>query len=180
LTGILESLGRVLGWVKTRPVVLLVVVALGAGLAAGYHLGRRPTRQVEKAKTTATASADTSSTEKREEKRATARRALVERFDPATGILIERRTERERELSGVTAAVERQAHTEASATAERERVVEQSRASLRLRLDAGWSRLAPRPDVWGGAVELRVAGPVWVGAGYGSDKVARLSAAWEF
>ena len=60
-----------------------------------------------------------------------------------------------------------------------ERVTEYRRADFRLRVDAGWRSLQARPDLWTGAAELRVAGPLWLGAGYGTDKVARLSLAWE-
>jgi hypothetical protein len=176
VTGIL---GRALAWVKGQPVVVVAALALAAGLSAGYAIGRRPSREVEKTAATATASADTTTRSKTEEKRTTARRAVIERFDPATGTIIERRTERERELVGVTAAVESAAHLEARAATTTEHIIDRDRASLRLRLDAGWSRLASRPDVWGGAAELRVVGPVWVGAGYGTDKVARLSVALE-
>jgi hypothetical protein len=175
VTGIL---GRALAWVKGQPVVVVAALALAAGLSAGYAIGRRPSREVEKTAATATATADTTTRSKTEEKRTTVRRAVVERFDPSTGIVIERRIERERELVGVTAAVETAAHLEAEAATTTERW-SGNRASLRLRLDAGWSRLAVKPDIWGGAAEIRVLGPVWLGAGYGTDKVARLSVALE-
>jgi hypothetical protein len=174
-------IGLALGWLKGkgRPLLIAAALALAVGLAGGYALGRRPARESEKTAAMATATADSITSSRTEEKRTTFRRAVVERFDPSTGIVIERRTERERELSGVTAAVESAAHLVAEAAITTERVVERDRASLRLRLDAGWSRLAPRPDVWGGAAELRVLGPVWLGAGYGTDRVARLSVALE-
>jgi hypothetical protein len=93
------------------------------------------------------------------------------------------------------AAVETAAHSEATLEAKAVTVhlVERERASLRLRLDAGWSKFTASPNLWGGAIEARVAGPLWLGTGYehvqfraaDAEKartvhIVKVSAAWEF